>query len=167
MSGILRTVYSSHKQKLMKANASHMAHLSIILLPGCQKNMERVFELLQRVYRKQFSNPATLSANPHIETRRESLSTSLPALEFGGSNWRARMPWRTMLTRPISADTMEMACFLWGWSSRVLPGRLEVWTGSTDWGREKKKKEMHRGTIFINTWMNTWTGFVQPQLSPP
>lgn len=63
--------------------------------------------------------------------------TNLPELEFGGSSCRARMPWRTMLTRPISADTIEMPCFLCGWSSTVLPGGPEAGTGSTDWATEK------------------------------
>lgn len=73
---------------------------------------------------------------------------NLPELEFGGSSCRARMPWRTMLTRPISADTIEMPCFLCGWSSTVLPGGPEAGTGSTDWATEKK---MHWEMIFINT----------------
>lgn len=58
------------------------------------------------------------------------LRTNLPAFEFGGNNWRPMMPWRIMLTRPISADTMEIPCILWGCSSRVLLGTQEFGTGS-------------------------------------
>lgn len=82
--------------------------------------------------------------------------TNLPELEFGGSSCKARMPWRTMLTRPMSADTIEMPCFLCGWSSTVLPGGPEAGTGSTDWATEKKcsgkwsssTTQKHNRTVF-------------------
>lgn len=74
-----------------------------------------------------------------------SIKLGVPELEFGGSSWRARMPWRTMLTRPISGETMETACFLWSCSDSVLLRGCEFGSSSTDcnpeWKHINRKKD--------------------------
>ena len=63
--------------------------------------------------------------------------TNIPALELGGSNWRARIPWRTILTSPMSAGTMVIPCFWWNWLSNLQPSSDELKRGRSDYWEEK------------------------------
>lgn len=73
---------------------------------------------------------------------------SQPALEFEGSSCSAKIPCRTMLTRPTSAVTTDTLGFL-PEGSCTSPGLSWLRGDKSTWERKKKKHEQKKPTNII------------------